>query len=554
MNARLPDGVLARADFPMLRLVHIHRLEPAFDCLPLVDAYQRRCALFRHEGRFIAVLEDPVAVELQRWVERCAGDHVEWYLVTPQDLSDWLNKQAEVSSALRDILHKAKVSAGETALAQQSTLIQPPPPVLKPVPVQQAVPAPQPTATVLPMHGAHPQPGSRSSNPMAQLVHTNFHDALMLGASDIHFESTGRGLVVRYRIDGVLETVCEAGGRDMAALAIAYLKELARIEGAARRVPQDVRLEMRANGRRVDLQLSVMPSLQGEDAVLRILDKRRLVPAGEVLGIEQLGFTSVDRTQLRNLATQPYGLVLVTGPSGCGKTTTLYGMLSEINDGRDKIVTVENPIEYELPGILQVSATDCKDAGMASALRAVLAHDPDRVMIGDIPDAETGELALQTVRDGHLVFAAVKGNHVFDVFSRFARFGIDHEELTGALNGVVSQRLLRTVCPHCAEPVVPTTRELAVLNLPPEAAIGGFRRGAGCGECRTTGYHGRRAVAEILMIDDRLRTLIARRATLADIKAEAQRQGMQSLREAALQLARAGLTTIEEVARITRQG
>ena len=528
MNARLPDGVLARADFPMLRLVHIHRLEPAFDCLPLVDAYQRRCALFRHEGRFIAVREDPLAADLQRWVERCAGDHVEWYLVTPQDLSDWLNKQAEVSSALRDILHKAKVSAGETARTVRK-------------------------AEVLPMHGAR-QPGSRDAGSLAQLVQTNLHEAMRLGASDIHFESAGRGLVVRYRIDGVLETVCEAGGRDMAAQAIAHLKTLAGLDGATRHVPQDVRFEMRAQGRRATLQLSVMPSLQGEDAVLHLLDKRRLVPAGEVLGIEQLGFTSVDRSQLRSLATQPYGLVLVTGPSGCGKTTTLYGMLSEINDGRDKIVAVEDPIEYELPGILQVAATDYKDAGMAGALRAVLAHDPDRLMIGAVRDAETAGLALQAAQDGHLVLAAVGGNHVFDAFGRFARFGIEPEELGGALNGIVSQRLLRTVCPHCAEPVVPTTRELAALNLPPEAAIGGFRRGAGCGECRTTGYHGRRAVAEILLLDDRLRTLIARRAPLADIKAEAQRQGMQSLREAALQLARAGLTTLEEVARVTRQG
>ncbi|MEW6513059.1 MAG: GspE/PulE family protein [Pseudomonadota bacterium] len=528
MNARLPAGVLARADFPMLRLVHIHRLEPAFDCLPLAEAYQRRCALFRHEGRFIAVREDPLAVDLQHWVEKCAAEDVEWYLVTPQDLTDWLNKQAEVSSTLHDILHKAKVGAGKTAQAQ-------------------------PLADVLPMHGMRPAV-SRDTHSMAQLVQANLNDALQLGASDIHFEAASRGLVVRYRIDGVLETVCEAGGREVAAQTLAYLKTLVGLDGTAWRVPQETRSVVRVNGRRIDVRLSLMPSMHGEDAVLSILEKRRLVPAGEVLGIDQLGFTSVDRAQLRSLATQPYGLVLVTGPGSCGKTTTLYGMLSEINDGRDKIVTVENPIEHELPGILQVAATDYKDTGMAGALRAVLAHDPDRIMIGDIHDAETAELALQSAQEGHLVFAAVKGNHAFDVFSRFARFGIDPEELTGALNGVVSQRLLRTVCPHCAEPVVPTTRELAALNLPPEAAIGGFRRGAGCGECRTTGYHSRRAVAEILLLDDRLRTLIARRAPLVEITAEAQRQGMQSLRDAALQLARAGLTTIEEVARVTRQG
>lgn len=412
-----------------------------------------------------------------------------------------------------------------------------------------------PQAQVLPMRVAW-QPDGRDAGEPAQLVHAHVHDALKQGASDIHIESAGRGLVVRYRIDGVLETVCEAGGGETAARAIAHLKTLAGLDGAVRRVPQEARGTIRVNGRRVDILLSLLPSLHGEDAILSILDKRRLVPAGEVLGIDQLGFTSGDRTQLRGLATQPYGLVLVTGPAGCGKTTTLYGMLSEINDGRDKIVTVEESIEYELPGILQTAVADYKDvggAGMAGALRAVLRHDPDRIMIGAIRDAATAELALDAAEEGHLVLAAVGGNHVFDVFSRFARFGIDPETLSGALNGVVSQRLLRTVCPHCAEPVVPTKRALAALSLAPEAAIGGFRRGAGCGACRTTGYHGRRAVAEILVIDERLRTLIGQRAPLADIRAEARRQGMQSLREAALQLARAGLTTLEEVTRVTRQ-
>ena len=412
-----------------------------------------------------------------------------------------------------------------------------------------------PQAQVLQMRVAW-QPDGRDAGAPAQLVQGHVHDALRLGASDIHFESAGRGLVVRYRIDGVLETVCEAGGCAAAARAIGDLKTLAGLDGAARRAPQEARGTIRVNGRRVDFLLSLLPSLHGEDAILSIPDKRRLVPAGEALGIEQLGFTSVDRAELRSLAMQPYGLMLVTGPRGCGKTTTLYGMLSEINDGRDKIVTVEESIDYELPGILQTAVADYMDvqgAGMAGALRAALRHDPDRIMIGAVRDAETAELALHAAEEGHLVLAAVGGNRVFDVFRRFARFGIDPAALSGVLNGVVSQRLLRTVCPHCAEPVVPTTRELAGLNLTPEAAIGGFRRGAGCGECRTTGYRGRRAVAEILVLDDRLRSLIDRHAPLSEIRAEAQRQGMQSLRDAALQLARAGLTTLEEVTRVTRQ-
>jgi len=526
MNARLPAGVLARADFPMLRLIHIHRLQPAFDRVSLLEAYTRRCVLFRHEGRFIAVREDPLAVDVQRWVEASAGDAVEWYLVTPQDLTDWLKKQAEVSSTLHNILKQAQASAGRTVAESVK------------------MPAKAPVFAI---------PTDRKHEQYDQLVHANIHDALRLGATDIHFESSVRGLVVRLRIDGVLETTCEAGGHDLADKAIASLKRLARLDGAeSSRKVRTGRFTLRLNGQPLDFSLSIVPGFHGDDAVVRVLEKRRLVPAGEVLGIEQLGFTSVDRTQIRNLATQPYGLFLVTGPSGSGTTTTLYGMLSEINDGQAKIVTVEEPVEHELPGILQVPAAAGQESGIAQALHAVLEHDPDRVMIGEIRDAATAELALQAALNGRLVFGALRVNHAFDVFSRFARFGIPPEQWVAGLNGVMSQRLLRTVCPHCAEAVVPSSRELAALGLPPEAGIGGFRRGAGCGECRTTGYKGRRAVAEILVLDDRLRSMISRHAPLDEIKAEARRQGMQSLREAALQLARAGLTTLEEVARVTQ--
>jgi general secretion pathway protein E len=299
-----------------------------------------------------------------------------------------------------------------------------------------------------------------------------------------------------------------------------------------------------------------MPSIHGEDAVLRILDKRRLVPTGEALSLERLGFASGDLARMRALAKQPYGMLLVTGPTGSGKTTTLYGVLSEIHDGRDKIVTIEDPVEYELPGVLQIPVNDKKGLTFARGLRSILRHDPDKIMIGEIRDAETAEIAVQSALTGHLVLSTVHANHVFDVFSRFAHLGIDPYSLTAALNGVWAQRLLRTVCPHCAVPIVPTTQELAALGLPPETPhpeMSGFRRGKGCSECRGTGYRGRRAVAEILALDDRLRTLIAQRAPLAEIKAEARRQGLRSLRDAALQLARAGLTTLEEVARVTLQ-
>jgi len=525
MNARLPDSLLCDADYPSVTLLQLHRLTPAFDRLPLAEAQARRCALFRKDARLIAVFDDPdhpLAADLQRWVEARAGDFVEWHLASPDDLGDWLRRQEQVTSALANVTPQKVGSGGTAVIAERGEELS--------------------MSRI-----------GQDASLVVRLVNSTIHDALKVGASDIHLEATPAGLDIRFRIDGVLEKVGTAAGRDVAEQAVSRLKVLAELDISERRVPQDGRFPVRLSGRRIDLRLSVMPSIHGEDAVLRILDKRRLVPEGESLRLEGLGFAAEDLLRIRTLATQPYGMLLVTGPTGSGKTTTLYGVLSEIHDGRDKIVTIEDPVEYELPGVLQIPVNDKKGLTFARGLRSILRHDPDKIMIGEIRDAETAEIAVQSALTGHLVLSTVHANHVFDVFGRFAHMGIDPYTLTSALNGVWAQRLLRTVCPHCAEPVTPSSRDIAALNLTPETASGSFRRGRGCGECRGTGYRGRRAVAEILALDDRLRTLIAQRAPLAEIKAEARRQGTRSLRDAALQLARDGQTTLEEVARVTLQ-
>ena len=519
MNAPLSAAVLSDRDFPVVTLPQLHRLAPAFDRLPLAEAQARRCALFREGKRLIAVFDDPLAADLQRWVEARTDDFVEWRLASPGDLGAWLRKQAHAASALATVV-PAIVGAGGTPERGEEVSL----------------------ARI-----------GQDASPVVRLVNSTIHDALKLGVSDIHLEATSAGLDIRYRIDGVLEKVGAAVGRDVAEQAVSRLKVLAELDISERRVPQDGRFPVRLSGRRIDLRLSVMPSIHGEDAVLRILDKRRLVPEGESLRLEGLGFAAEDLARMRALAAQPYGMLLVTGPTGSGKTTTLYGVLSEIHDGRDKIVTIEDPVEYELPGVLQIPVNDKKGLTFARGLRSILRHDPDKIMIGEIRDAETAEIAVQSALTGHLVLSTVHANHVFDVFSRFAHMGIDPYSLTSALGGVWAQRLLRTVCPHCAEPAIPTQRDVAALQLIGEGAVGDFRRGRGCGECRGTGYRGRRAVAEILALDDRLRTLIAQRAPMAEIKAEARLQGTRSLRDAALQLARQGLTTLEEVARVTLQ-
>jgi general secretion pathway protein E len=295
-----------------------------------------------------------------------------------------------------------------------------------------------------------------------------------------------------------------------------------------------------------------MPSIFGEDAVLRILDKQALADAVRGLTLEGLGYGGEALAQLRRLAREPYGMLLVTGPTGSGKTTTLYASISEINDGQDKIVTIEDPVEYQLAGVLQIPVNEKKGLTFARGLRSILRHDPDKIMVGEIRDPETAQIAVQAALTGHLVFTSVHANGVLDVVGRFLHMGVDPYNFVSALNGIVAQRLVRLVCPGCARDVQPDGEALAALGADRAWAQGGrFRAGQGCGQCRGTGYRGRRAVAEQLRLNDELRELIALREPIRRIKDAAARAGMRSLREVALALAHRGETTLEEVDRVT---
>ena len=330
---------------------------------------------------------------------------------------------------------------------------------------------------------------------------------------------------------------------------------MSELDIAERRVPQDGRLRVSIDGRDVDVRVSIMPSIHGEDAVLRILDKHTFLKAGNALRLDALGFDAPSLATVPRLAHQPYGMLLVTGPTGSGKTTTLYAMISEINSGRDKVITIEDPVEYELPGVLQIPVNEKKGLTFARGLRSILRHDPDKIMVGEIRDRETAEIAVQSALTGHLVLTTVHANNVFDVFSRFMHMGIDAYALTSALNGIWAQRLVRLVCPVCAGAYQPEPGELAGCGLTQENSHDyRFRRGKGCGACRGSGYRGRRAIAEILTLNDRLRELIATRQPVALIKEEARNSGTRYLRESALALVAAGETTLEEVARVTLSG
>jgi general secretion pathway protein E len=403
--------------------------------------------------------------------------------------------------------------------------------------------------------GAHElsaQQVSDETSPVLRLLDSALYDALTDRASDVHFECTPRGMAVRMRVDGVLAPLREIDGSAAAEQLVSRLKVMAELDIGERRLPQDGRFKLRAHGREVDFRLSIMPSVFGEDAVVRILDRAQVEPTQGALTLASLGFDESVRETVRTLAARPHGLVLVTGPTGSGKTTTLYAAINEINTGLDKIVTIEDPVEYQLAGVVQIPVNEKKGLTFARGLRSILRHDPDRVMVGEIRDPDTAQIAVQAALTGHLVFSTVHANGTFDVIGRLMHMGLDLHNLVSALQGVVAQRLLRLNCPRCTVPCVlpPAALRPSGFTLPTV----GMRRGAGCGHCRFTGYRGRRAIAELLVLDDALRDLIASRASIAQLRAAAVERGFRDLRATALDAVRRGETTLEEADRVTVAG
>ncbi len=391
---------------------------------------------------------------------------------------------------------------------------------------------------------------SEQASPIVRLLDSTLYDALQDGASDVHLECTEQGLRIRVRIDGAMQDVRSLGGSATAEQLVSRLKVMAELDIGERRLPQDGRFKLRMNGREIDFRLSIMPSIFGEDAVIRVLDRAQIEEQGH-LTLDALGFDGRACEAIRRLARQPYGMLLVTGPTGSGKTTTLYAAISEINDGSDKIVTIEDPVEYQLPGVVQIPVNEKKGLTFARGLRSVLRHDPDRVMVGEIRDPETAQIAVQAALTGHLVFSTVHANSAFDVIGRFMHMGLDLYNVVSALNGVVAQRLIRVNCPHCTRPRIVADGTLARLGIDRGQAHR-MARGHGCDRCRGTGYRGRRAVAEFLLLDDALRDLIAGRAPIGRLKQAASAAGMRPLRQLVIEAVLEGTTTLEELDRVTQ--
>ena len=390
------------------------------------------------------------------------------------------------------------------------------------------------------------------ASPIIRLVDSILFNAIQRRASDIHVETQDREVVVKYRIDGVLYQAMEPIDKEHHSTIISRIKVMSELDIAEKRIPQDGRFKVRFSGRTIDFRVSIMPTVHGEDAVIRILDKESANREFRTLNLEVLGLDEETKRKLRKYIREPYGMVLVTGPTGSGKTTTLYACLSEIATTEDKIVTIEDPVEYQLKGITQIPVNEKKGLTFARGLRSILRHDPDKIMVGEIRDEETAQIAVQSALTGHLVFTTVHANNVVDVIGRFLNMNVDLYNFVSALNCVLAQRLVRKICLHCKRPVHLSDELLEDSGLEPDRyADFTFYEGAGCIECNGTGFLGRLAISELLGLSDNIRELILGRRSAAEIKRAAKAEGMRFLRENALQKVFAGETTLREINKVT---
>jgi general secretion pathway protein E len=493
----------------------MHALKPAFDLLPYGEALQRECLLFRGgSDELVMMIADPFNQGLRDWAEEHVRARLDIRLADRGDIAAYLARHEDTLRAMDGIVSMEQ-SAQQHGGAEDISL----------------------------------KSISEDASPVVRLVNSTLYDALKAGASDIHLETAPGGIFIKYRIDGVLASVGGIQGTENAEQVISRIKVMAELDIAERRVPQDGRFKVAASGREIDIRVSIMPSIHGEDAVLRVLDKQRLSDKVVGLRLEALGFDAVTLAALHRLSAEPYGMLLATGPTGSGKTTTLYAAINEINHGHDKIVTIEDPVEYQLPGVLQIPVNEKKGLTFARGLRSILRHDPDKIMVGEIRDGETAQIAVQAALTGHLVLTTVHANNVFDVLGRFTHMGVAPSSLVAALTGSVAQRLVRVSCPHCVEDDVPDQALLAVSGLTDVTGFR-FRAGRGCAHCRGTGFKGRKAVAEVLVLDDVLREMIVTREPVRRIKEVACQKGTRLMREVGLDLVRQGETSLQELNRV----
>jgi type IV pilus assembly protein PilB len=388
--------------------------------------------------------------------------------------------------------------------------------------------------------------------PVIKLVDTTIFSALERRASDIHIETRDQEVAIKYRIDGVLHYAMPPIAKDWHSTILSRIKVMSELDIAERRVPQDGRFRVRYKGRLIDFRVSIMPTVHGEDAVLRVLDKESMSEKFSKLNLEVVGFSDSDQTKFARYIKEPYGMVLVTGPTGSGKTTTLYAALGEIKNDEDKIITIEDPVEYQIKGVTQIPVNEKKGLTFARGLRSILRHDPDKIMVGEIRDHETAQIAINAALTGHLVFTTVHANNVFDVLGRFLNMGVEPYNFVAALNCILAQRLVRVICPHCKTRVFYPDSYLVESGLDPKDWVDvAMYEGKGCFECGGTGFRGRTAIHELLDLSEHVREMILDKRPASELKRVAKEEGMTFLRESAVDKVRLGISTLKEINKVT---
>ena len=494
-----------------------------FGPIPAERAYEYGVLPYRREGRVLhVVVADPTDLALAARLERLSGLHVELMVSSARAIAAALKRSEGTDQVLKGVSQDFRlviIKEGEEGKEQIVAL---------------------------------DELGDGTDSPVVKLINTVLLAAIQKNASDVHIETYEKGLVLKYRIDGVLYPATEVLDRRHHSPLVSRLKVMAELDIAEKRIPQDGRFRLRFGGRDIDFRISILPGAFGEDVVIRILDKSSVADDMRSLRLENLGIGSDVLKRLRKCVLEPYGMVLITGPTGSGKTTTLYAALTEINLGEEKIITIEDPVEYQLEGVVQIAVNEKKGLSFARGLRSILRHDPDKIMVGEIRDAETAQIAVQSALTGHLVFTTVHANNSIDVIGRFTHMGLDLYNFVSALNCVMAQRLVRMICPECKREAVVDDELLEHSGIDPKRYVGHkWYEGAGCGYCNGTGFRRRKAITELLVLTPRIRQMIVDRRPADELLTTAIAEGMVTLRQSAISKVLAGETTFKEINRVT---
>lgn len=502
-------------------------LPELFSFLTAGQAFQYHALPYKKENETLyVVISDPFDLTISNTLQNISGLTIKLLLSTKENIESSLKRSEGGSALLKDLtVDFSPVIVKENEQGQERTVA---------------------------LDDLDGTTIDDSTAPVIKLVNTIIMTALQKRVSDIHVETSAKGINIKYRIDGVLYPATELIDTQHQSYLITRLKVMAELDIAEKRKTQDGRFKLRLNDRDIDFRVSILPGIYGEDVVIRILDKSSITQGLDGLSLESLGLEESDSLRFRKSIREPYGMVLITGPTGSGKTTTLYAALNELNTGEEKIITIEDPVEYQLGGVVQIPVNNKKDLTFAKGLRSILRHDPDKIMVGEIRDKETAEIAVQSALTGHTVFSTVHANNVFDVISRFVHFGIDLPSLAASLNSVMSQRLVRKLCPHCKTEVKIADDRLQLSSEEfEEHKEKTWYDAVGCEQCNDTGYHGRTAITEMLDMTQALRDLIIKGRPLGELQKQAKLDGWLSIRQSALLKVISGETSLHEINRVT---